>query len=117
MQLGIDKLLGNKGYAAAFPLHDGPHDPDHVEDRIGNRNKLWLHWARFGKWYKRQPLDLVRAYFGERIGLGPREVRLQSLTLNLFRLLFRLAWFLHVLAHRPSHHRTHCIFLLSQQAH
>jgi len=68
-QLGIGKLLRNGGYKTAFPLHDGPHDPDHIEDQLGLRNQLWLHWARFNQWHRFQPLDQIRTYFGEKIAL------------------------------------------------
>ncbi|CAG0899228.1 unnamed protein product [Darwinula stevensoni] len=30
--------------------------------------KLYLEWARFGCFYKPQPLDLIRNYFGEEVG-------------------------------------------------
>jgi hypothetical protein len=35
----------------------------------GVRTKLYQHWGRMGCWYKRQPLDLVRRYFGEKIAI------------------------------------------------
>jgi len=28
-----------------------------------------LEWARFGKWNKKQPLWLIKRYFGDKIGL------------------------------------------------
>jgi hypothetical protein len=68
LQVGIEKLLANKGYLAAFPLHDGEFDPDFNDDVLSDRNLLWQHWSRFGKWYKHQPLDKIRGYFGEKIG-------------------------------------------------
>ena len=30
---------------------------------------LYHHWASFSNWYKRQPLWLIRRYFGDQIGL------------------------------------------------
>uniref|UniRef100_A0AAQ5X037 Anoctamin n=1 Tax=Amphiprion ocellaris TaxID=80972 RepID=A0AAQ5X037_AMPOC len=34
-----------------------------------HRHLLYERWARWGIWYKYQPLDLIRRYFGEKIGL------------------------------------------------
>ena len=69
-QLGIDKLLKKGSYAAAYPLHDGLADKRAPADPApqGTRAKLRENWARLGMWYKFQPLDLIRAYFGETIG-------------------------------------------------
>lgn len=33
------------------------------------RNTLYLHWASLCKWYRYQPLDYVKEYFGVKIGL------------------------------------------------
>jgi anoctamin-4 len=30
---------------------------------------LYLEWARPGRWYKKQPLWLIRKYFGDKIAL------------------------------------------------
>uniref|UniRef100_A0A8C0GY46 Anoctamin n=1 Tax=Chelonoidis abingdonii TaxID=106734 RepID=A0A8C0GY46_CHEAB len=46
-------LLANGVYSAAYPLHD----------------LLCEEWASYGVFYKYQPIDLVRKYFGEKIGL------------------------------------------------
>jgi hypothetical protein len=60
-------MLRHKAYVAAFPLHDGNPlvSPENGTSRLYN---LRRNWARFGSWYKFQPLDLVRGYFGEAIG-------------------------------------------------
>uniref|UniRef100_A0A673I560 Anoctamin n=1 Tax=Sinocyclocheilus rhinocerous TaxID=307959 RepID=A0A673I560_9TELE len=50
---GITTLIANGVYDSAFPLHDLLHD----------------EWARYGAFYKYQPVDLIRKYFGEKIGL------------------------------------------------
>uniref|UniRef100_A0A8C2U0G3 Anoctamin n=1 Tax=Coturnix japonica TaxID=93934 RepID=A0A8C2U0G3_COTJA len=34
-----------------------------------SREKIYLEWARYGVFYKFQPIDLIRKYFGEKIGL------------------------------------------------
>uniref|UniRef100_A0A8B9T9K3 Anoctamin n=1 Tax=Anas platyrhynchos TaxID=8839 RepID=A0A8B9T9K3_ANAPL len=51
--LGINTLIANNVYDAAYPLHD----------------LLYQEWARYGVFYKFQPIDLIRKYFGEKIGL------------------------------------------------
>lgn len=33
------------------------------------RQILYEYWARWGKWYKYQPLDHIREYFGDKIGI------------------------------------------------
>eukprot|EP00111_Clytia_hemisphaerica_P002798 TCONS_00007881-protein len=71
-QLGTARLIANGSYKAAYPLHAGPYlsqsseltHKDHTD-----RQLLYAHWARPGRWYKQQPLDLIRRYFGEKIGL------------------------------------------------
>uniref|UniRef100_A0A6Q2X7I7 Anoctamin n=1 Tax=Esox lucius TaxID=8010 RepID=A0A6Q2X7I7_ESOLU len=50
---GITTLIAKGVYDSAFPLHDLLHD----------------EWARYGAFYKYQPVDLIRKYFGEKIGL------------------------------------------------
>ncbi|ERE81039.1 anoctamin-2 [Cricetulus griseus] len=51
--MGITSLLANGVYSAAYPLHD----------------LLYEEWASYGVFYKYQPIDLVRKYFGEKVGL------------------------------------------------
>jgi hypothetical protein len=69
LQIGIGKLLENGGYEAAYPLHDGnPNEPEKEGEEPSFVYTLRRHWARFGVWYKRQPLDLIRGYFGEELG-------------------------------------------------
>lgn len=36
---------------------------------LTQRQVLFQHWARWGKWSKYQPLDHVRRYFGEKVAL------------------------------------------------
>ncbi|XP_077195291.1 anoctamin-4 isoform X3 [Paroedura picta] len=71
-KIGLNRLLTNGSYEAAFPLHEGgfrskksirTHGPEN------HRHLLYECWASWGAWYKYQPLDLVRRYFGEKIGL------------------------------------------------
>ncbi|EHH55997.1 Transmembrane protein 16A [Macaca fascicularis] len=65
--MGITSLLANGVYAAAYPLHDGDYEGENVE--FNDRKLLYEEWACYGVFYKYQPIDLVRKYFGEKIGL------------------------------------------------
>ncbi|XP_048804208.1 anoctamin-3 isoform X1 [Lagopus muta] len=71
-KMGINRLLNNGTYEAAFPPHEGSHKSRHPIKTHGaqnHRHLLYERWARWGMWYKYQPLDLIRRYFGEKIGL------------------------------------------------
>ncbi|XP_060931935.1 anoctamin-5 [Limanda limanda] len=67
---GIKRLLNNGTYTAAFPLHDCRYWKQsrdiHCESE---RYSLYKHWARFLYFFKEQPLNLVRKYYGEKIGI------------------------------------------------
>uniref|UniRef100_A0A3B3U8V2 Anoctamin n=1 Tax=Poecilia latipinna TaxID=48699 RepID=A0A3B3U8V2_9TELE len=66
---GISTLIAKGVYDAAFPLHDGDFKvTGHLEER-NDRQVLFEEWARYSAFYKYQPIDLVRKYFGEKIGL------------------------------------------------
>ncbi|XP_073505412.1 anoctamin-2 isoform X1 [Phyllobates terribilis] len=65
--MGITTLIANHVYDSAYPLHDG--DYDHNKSEINDRMLLHREWARYGAFYKYQPIDLIRKYFGEKIGL------------------------------------------------
>ncbi|KAM6895607.1 anoctamin-2b isoform 1-T1 [Xenentodon cancila] len=67
--IGISTLIAKGVYDAAFPLHDGDYKViGHLEER-NDRQLLHEEWARYSAFYKYQPIDLVRKYFGEKIGL------------------------------------------------
>ncbi|KAK3592593.1 hypothetical protein CHS0354_001760 [Potamilus streckersoni] len=71
-EIGIERLLEEDVYTAAFPIHDGHYEkPDHYvsPESLNRRQILYEYWARWGKWYKYQPLDHIREYFGEKIGI------------------------------------------------
>ncbi|XP_041416793.1 anoctamin-3 isoform X2 [Xenopus laevis] len=71
-KMGINRLLSNGTYEAAFPPHEGSYKSRHPIKTHGaqnHRHLLYERWARWGMWYKYQPLDLIRRYFGEKIGL------------------------------------------------
>ncbi|NXH78116.1 ANO1 protein, partial [Hydrobates tethys] len=65
--MGITSLLANGVYSAAYPLHDGDYEGENVKPN--DRKLLCEEWASYGVFYKYQPIDLVRKYFGEKIGL------------------------------------------------
>ncbi|XP_052738916.1 anoctamin-4 isoform X2 [Bicyclus anynana] len=68
-KMGIRRLLNDGTYLACFPLHEGRYDLDMDDKTQTDRRLLYLEWARPCKWYKKQPLWLIKKYFGEKIGL------------------------------------------------
>ncbi|KAJ9577168.1 hypothetical protein L9F63_006290, partial [Diploptera punctata] len=67
---GIRKLLKNGVYTAAYPLHGGDYLEDPPEGTESLRRELYVHWANIRTAFsKRQPLELVKNYFGEEVGL------------------------------------------------
>ncbi|XP_022096905.1 anoctamin-7-like isoform X1 [Acanthaster planci] len=72
-EIGIDRLLEEDVFQAAYPLHDGTEElpkGNLVSDEdLNKRQILYKYWARWGCWYKYQPLDHIREYFGEKIGI------------------------------------------------
>uniref|UniRef100_A0A3P8USS8 Anoctamin n=1 Tax=Cynoglossus semilaevis TaxID=244447 RepID=A0A3P8USS8_CYNSE len=83
-EAGVDRLINEGAFTAAFPLHEGAFElPKYGvrPDELNQRQVLYHYWARWGKWYKYQPLDHIREYFGEKIAL-------------YFAWLFYTAWLL-----------------------
>ncbi|XP_016889956.1 anoctamin-4-like isoform X1 [Cynoglossus semilaevis] len=70
-KMGLHRLLNNNCYEAAFPLHEGSYysQSSNRTQAQNHRHLLYECWAWWGVWYKHQPLDLIRTYFGEKIGL------------------------------------------------
>ncbi|XP_059806917.1 anoctamin-7-like isoform X1 [Hypanus sabinus] len=69
-QVGIENLLSEQVFSAAFPLHDGPYESptkDLCPENLSNRQILYKYWACWSKWCKYQLLDHIRKYFGEKI--------------------------------------------------
>ncbi|KAM9494554.1 anoctamin-5b isoform 1-T1 [Clarias gariepinus] len=67
---GIKRLLNNSTYTSAYPLHDCSYwkrssNPQCESERF----QLYKYWARFFCFYKEQPLNLIRKYYGEKIGI------------------------------------------------
>lgn len=63
---GINRLRKNNVYTAAYPLHEGSWKP---WTKPSIRRLLYMHWANWKNFYKLQPLDYIRSYFGEKVGL------------------------------------------------
>ncbi|KAM9408496.1 anoctamin-5b isoform 2-T2 [Pholidichthys leucotaenia] len=67
---GIKRLLSNGTYTTAFPLHDCQYwKRARNAECESERYNLYMHWARFLCFYKEQPLNLIRKYYGEKIGI------------------------------------------------
>ncbi|XP_053736069.1 anoctamin-7 isoform X2 [Synchiropus splendidus] len=71
-EVGIDRLLNEKVFSAAYPLHEGPFerpDPPVPPESLRLRQVLYSYWAQWSCWTRYQPLDHIREYFGEKIAL------------------------------------------------
>uniref|UniRef100_A0A7N8Y6S1 Anoctamin n=1 Tax=Mastacembelus armatus TaxID=205130 RepID=A0A7N8Y6S1_9TELE len=67
---GIKRLLNNGTYTSAFPLHDCRYWTRSKDANCeSERYNLYKHWARFLCFFKEQPLNLIRKYYGEKIGI------------------------------------------------
>ncbi|XP_078266060.1 anoctamin-7-like [Rhinoraja longicauda] len=69
-QIGIENLVSEDAFSAAYPLHDGSHkstSDDIYPENLRRRQILYKYWASWCKWYKYQPLNHIRNYFGEKI--------------------------------------------------
>ncbi|XP_023034609.1 anoctamin-1 isoform X1 [Drosophila willistoni] len=64
MAFGIERLIAEGVYVSAYPLHDGE-----ISEPGTTREILYKHWASVSKWYRYQPLDDIKEYFGVKIGL------------------------------------------------
>ncbi|XP_054839763.1 anoctamin-7 [Eublepharis macularius] len=70
--VGVERLLSEEVFTAAFPLHDGPFKMPSEKlpsNEMNQRQILFHYWAQWSKWKKYQPLDHIRRYFGEKIAL------------------------------------------------
>jgi len=74
--VGIDQMLKNQIFESVYPLHSGNIESNSKSDEeIKRKNEsnlrgyLYENWARPSRWYKYQPLDAIRAYFGDKIAL------------------------------------------------
>ena len=65
-ELDIGHLQDEKVFTDYFPLHDGDHSKNSAPCA-----RRWLHrnWAQYKNIMKRQPLNKIREYFGEKVAL------------------------------------------------
>ncbi|XP_059187790.1 anoctamin-7 [Centropristis striata] len=71
-EVGIDRLLSEEVFTAAYPLHEGGFElpsPPVPPQSLGLRQILYSYWAVWSSWKRYQPLDHIREYFGEKIAL------------------------------------------------
>ncbi|KAF1549896.1 Anoctamin-6, partial [Eudyptes moseleyi] len=69
-KFGINKLLDTGTYKAAFPLHDSSFRHLSTDsDCPSERYLLYREWAHPKNIFKLQPLDFIRKYYGEKIGI------------------------------------------------
>ncbi|KAM6970142.1 anoctamin-7 [Aplochiton taeniatus] len=71
-EVGIDRLISENVFTAAYPLHEGPIEPPEAPvdpQCLSMRQILHQYWAQWACWRKYQPLDHIREYFGEKIAL------------------------------------------------
>uniref|UniRef100_A0A8D0CN86 Anoctamin n=1 Tax=Scleropages formosus TaxID=113540 RepID=A0A8D0CN86_SCLFO len=61
--------VGSPKGEGTHPGRDTSPHPIKTHGALNHRHLLYERWARWGMWYKYQPLDLIRRYFGEKIGL------------------------------------------------
>ncbi|KAG4079555.1 hypothetical protein HA402_010387 [Bradysia odoriphaga] len=84
---GIDRMISDEVYIAAYPLHDVGHIQfiikssflmieiislsiqGEIRAKGCMRNLLSYEWAAISKWYRYQPVDYIKDYFGVKIGL------------------------------------------------
>ena len=67
--VGVKRLIHDQCITAAYPLHPGSEECSDGEPPTNDRQRLRRDWARFGRWFKFQPYDAIKDYFGTEIGL------------------------------------------------
>ncbi|XP_076076765.1 anoctamin-1-like isoform X4 [Mytilus galloprovincialis] len=63
---GINKMINDNIYTAAYSLHEGHWKPGSASNE---RKLLFDHWGNWRNMFKVQPLEHVRNYFGAKIGI------------------------------------------------
>lgn len=66
-EFGISRLLYQGVYTDAFPLHEDLSAVSGKDILKTDRQCLRESWASFSQWYKYQPLDAIKSYFGTRV--------------------------------------------------
>ena len=67
--VGLNRLVLDGVYTSHYPLHEGPEKLREGEMPVNDRQRLRKDWARLGRWFKYQPYDAIKDYFGHEIGL------------------------------------------------
>uniref|UniRef100_A0A3B4FSV1 Anoctamin n=1 Tax=Pundamilia nyererei TaxID=303518 RepID=A0A3B4FSV1_9CICH len=68
-EVGVDRLLNEQVFTAAYPLHEQLPTPPVSPQSLSLRQILYAYWAQWSCWRRYQPLDHIREYFGEKIAL------------------------------------------------
>ncbi|KAM9852900.1 anoctamin-7 [Aulostomus maculatus] len=71
-EVGVDRLLSEQVFTAAYPLHEGGFKvpvPLVAPQSLRLRQILYAYWAQWTCWRRYQPLDHIREYFGEKIAI------------------------------------------------
>ncbi|MFH4977067.1 hypothetical protein AB6A40_003776 [Gnathostoma spinigerum] len=68
-RVGIERLINNGSYKAAYPLHEDCESLTYDVKTCSNREMLYWKWSRISNFCKYQPLSLIRHYFGSKMGL------------------------------------------------
>nr|XP_050845862.1 anoctamin-4 [Vespula vulgaris]XP_050845863.1 anoctamin-4 [Vespula vulgaris]XP_050845864.1 anoctamin-4 [Vespula vulgaris]XP_050845865.1 anoctamin-4 [Vespula vulgaris] len=68
-KVGIRRLVADGTYLDCYPLHEGPYNKPENNGEVLDRHLLYLIWASPMQWFKKQPLWLIRRYFGEKVAL------------------------------------------------
>ena len=66
-EFGISRLLYKGVYTDAFPLHEDLPTTTNENVPKNERQHLNESWASFRQWYKYQPLNKIKDYFGTRV--------------------------------------------------
>ncbi|KAJ1361354.1 hypothetical protein KIN20_020575 [Parelaphostrongylus tenuis] len=79
-RFGIERLLNQGAYSAAYPLHQAMRvNCQYLRgEEISQRELLYNHWVSWRNIFKYQPLDCIKRYFGTKVAF-----------------LLYLAWILH----------------------
>ena len=66
---GIEYMMQYKYFNAAYPLHEGPTLSRKSFDQIpaNARQELQKEWASYSSIFRRQPIDKVNGYFGQKV--------------------------------------------------
>ena len=71
-KVGIERLIRNGTYNSVFPLHEGDYSTLSLEKEpleFNDRRVLYMEWGRINVWSRRQPMWLIKRYFGPKIAM------------------------------------------------